>query len=86
MASPHVAAVAALMLQKNPSLVQAQVEATLKQTALTLPNTDVRTNIFDPNYGWVDIAWDDTCGTATCDAVGAGLVQADGAIGATPTP
>jgi hypothetical protein len=32
------------------------------------------------------MAWDTVCGGAACDAVGAGLLQADGAIGITPTP
>jgi hypothetical protein len=30
------------------------------------------------------MAWDTDCGGVTCDAVGAGLVQADGTIASTP--
>ena len=46
MATPHVASVAALMLQKNPNLMQSQVEGILKSTALTMPSSGSRT-IFD---------------------------------------
>jgi subtilisin family serine protease len=84
MASPHVASVAALMLEKNPSLVQVQVESILKASALTIPASGSR-SIFDPYYdGFVPIAWDADCNGTLCDAVGAGLVQADSAVTATP--
>src|SRR4029453_290106 len=36
-ASPHVAGIAALMLQKNPGLTAAQIEQILENTALPLP-------------------------------------------------
>jgi hypothetical protein len=36
-ATPHFAGVAVLMLQKNPTLTQAEVESILKSTALSLP-------------------------------------------------
>jgi subtilisin family serine protease len=36
MASPHVAGIVALMVQKNPSLTAAEAEATLESTALPL--------------------------------------------------
>lgn len=37
MATPHVSAVAALMLRKNPTLSQGDVESVLKSTALNIP-------------------------------------------------
>lgn len=82
MASPHVAAVAALMLQKNPSLTQAQVESIMKATALALPDTG-SVNIWD-NTSAATITWDTDCGGTPCNPVGAGVLQADAALGATP--
>jgi subtilisin family serine protease len=83
MASPHVASLAALMLQKNPTLTQAQVEAILKATALPMPAVGSRL-VFDFDQ-YADIVWDTDCGAlGACDAVGRGLVQADKAIAATP--
>lgn len=38
MASPHVAGLAALMLEKDSTLIQSEVEAILEATALPLPN------------------------------------------------
>ena len=84
MASPHVASVAALMLQKNPTLTQAQVEGFLKASALSIPPSGTR-SVFDIS-ATVSISWDTDCDGTTCDAVGAGLIQADAAIGVTPTP
>jgi subtilisin family serine protease len=76
MASPHTAAVAALMLEKNPSLTQAQVEAILKATALPIPpgfggDVNITGNFTDPQV------WG-------ANATGSGLVQADAAVAATP--
>lgn len=82
MATPHVASLAALMLDKNPALSQAQVENIMKSTALAIPNTGSQ-NIWD-NTAAATITWDTTCGTLTCDPVGAGLIQADLALAATP--
>jgi subtilisin family serine protease len=83
MASPHVASVAALMLQKNPSLMQAQVEAILKATALKMPEAGSR-DIYDFDQP-ATVVWDKDCGElGECDPVGSGVVQADGAIAATP--
>jgi len=84
MTSPHVASVAALMLQKNPTLTQAQVEGFLKASALSIPPSGTR-SVFDIS-ATVSISWDTDCDGTTCDAVGAGLIQADAAIGVTPTP
>jgi len=83
MATPHVASVAALMLQKNPALTQAQVESILKSTALPLPAVGSQL-VFDFDQ-FATIMWDTTCGAlGACDAVGSGVVQADAALGATP--
>ncbi len=83
MATPHVTSVAALMLQKNPNLTPAQVESILKSSALAVPSSGSK-NIWN-NTAAATITWDTDCGTAgTCDPVGAGLIQADAAIAATP--
>ena len=82
MASPHVASVAALMMQKNRTLTQASVQSLLKVSALALPPTGLR-SVFDFDH-WADIGWDTLCGSVACDAVGAGVIQADTALSMTP--
>ncbi len=91
--TPLVAAVAALMLEKNPTLTQPAVETILKATALPLPAADSRANIQEPFFSQdpalgispvYSPSWDTDCGGQFCDAVGAGLVQADGALAGTP--
>lgn len=76
MAAPHVAATAALMLEKNPSLTQAQVENILRSTALPMPpgfGGDIQITV-----GFTDLqVWG-------ANATGTGLIQADAAIAATP--
>ncbi len=47
MATPHVAAAAALLLEENPSLAPAQVKSLLQETADDLGATG-----WDPAYGW----------------------------------
>ena len=84
MATPHTSAVAALIMEKNPNLTQAQVENILKSTALPLAATGSR-DIFDFDHA-ATITWDTDCDGAPCDAVGAGVLQADAALGATPAP
>jgi len=86
MATPHVSAIVALMLEKNPSLTQAQVEDILKSTALPIPPSSMTVyNIgYDPEeekyvWGWWTYEW-------SLDATGAGLVQADLAVEYTPQP
>jgi len=71
MAAPHVAATAAMMLEKDTSLTQAQVEAIMKSTALPIP----------PGTGGDPRTYPNTWGT---DATGAGLIQVDDAIAAIP--
>ena len=75
-----------MMLEKNPNLNQATVESILKLTALPMAANDGRPGILEPLlYGtYFDAAWDDDCDGTPCDPVGAGLVQADGALAATP--
>jgi subtilisin family serine protease len=76
MAAPHVTATAALMLEKNPALTQAQVEGILKATALPIPpgfGGDIQiTAGFNDLQEW------------GANATGTGLIQADAAIAATP--
>ena len=84
MATPHVTAAAALMLEKDPTLTQALIEGIMKNTALTIPVSGSK-NVFDLlTFDYYDFAWDTDCDGVTCDAVGAGLLQVDAAIGAIP--
>jgi subtilisin family serine protease len=73
MATPHVAATAALLLQKNPNLTQIQIEAILKSTALSIPAGSATVFDLSPVQGYYTYTW----GT---DATGAGLIQADAAL------
>jgi subtilisin family serine protease len=84
--TPLTAGVAALMLEKNPALAQATVESILKATALPMASNDGRLDVLEPFlYGnYFDPSWDDDCNGTPCDPVGAGLVQADAALTATP--
>ncbi len=71
MASPRVTGAVALMLQKNPSLTAAQAETILESTATPLP-PGCRTVAIDGQVCWGS------------DATGAGLLDADAALKATP--
>jgi len=83
MATPHVVSVAALMLQKNPAMQQAQVESILKASALPIPSVGSQL-VFDFDH-FTTIVWDNSCGAlGSCDAVGRGLIQADKALALTP--
>jgi hypothetical protein len=73
---------AALILGKNPTRTQAQIESTLKSTALAIPNTGTE-NIFDFDH-FANVSWGTDCNGTPCDAVGSGLIQVDDALAATP--
>lgn len=77
MASPHVASVAALMLEENSALTQAQIEAALESTAVDIGGGTRL--VWDPFHvdgpDFYPVTWG-------ADAAGKGLVQADLAIGA----
>jgi subtilisin family serine protease len=74
MAAPHVAGIAALMMQKNPSLTQEDVEGILESTAIPMDAGCRNVNV--PG-GTQEICW----GT---NATGAGLTTADAALDGTP--
>ena len=82
MSAPHVTSVAALMLQKNPSLTQSQIESIMKSTTLVMPDSGSR-DIWD-NTAAATMTWDTDCNGTPCDPVGAGLLLADQAISAVP--
>jgi subtilisin family serine protease len=84
MATPHVSAIAAMMLEKDPTLSQSDVENYLKMTSSAVPyNSDMWVfDLYDAagnfapnfyNYEWGEI-----------EATGAGVVQANAAIEAIP--
>jgi subtilisin family serine protease len=74
MAAPHVSGVAALVLQKDPALTQSDVAAILQASALPVaPGSYV-----DPTTV-LETSW----GSGAADQ-GAGLIQADAALGLTP--
>jgi subtilisin family serine protease len=81
-ATPHVSGAAAMLLEKNPSLTQAQVESLLTSTALPIPASGSMP-FFDFDHPST-ISWDTDCDGTPCDAVGSGLLQVDKAIAATP--
>lgn len=82
MSSPHVAGIAALMLQKNSSLTQSQVETILEGAAFPM---DSGTRTVRNSAGATGtVTWGpDQCDPA-CDADGAGFITADAALAATP--
>jgi subtilisin family serine protease len=77
MASPHVAGIAALMAQKQPSLTGPQVETILENTAISLGLGTQTRNIVDPNTGPTTVSWE-------IDASGHGLATADAALAVIP--
>ena len=82
MATPHVAAVSALLLENDPTLTQPEIESILKSTALAIPAAG-SSDIWD-NTAPATITWDTDCDGTPCDAVGSGLIQADAAINSLP--
>jgi subtilisin family serine protease len=75
MATPHVASVAALMLQKNPRLNATAVENIMQSTALKIGAGSVPVWDISPTQGYYTRTWGS-------DAVGSGLIQADAAVAA----
>jgi subtilisin family serine protease len=72
-AAPHVAGIVAQMLEKNPTLTQAQAEEILKSTALSVsPNSDGVSTALQ-----IVAPWD-------FNATGAGLVRGTAALAVTP--
>jgi subtilisin family serine protease len=95
LASPHVAGIAALMLQKNPGLTAAEIEQILENTALSLPPgcRNVRVAESGPGHRWsfrfldlVNISLFNATVCWNASPAGHGLVQADAALAATPLP
>lgn len=75
MAAPHVAGIAALIMQKNDALLQHDIEGLLEGEAVPMP-AGCR-DIVDLYVGAMEICWGD-------DASGAGLVDAEAALAAAP--
>jgi subtilisin family serine protease len=84
MAAPHVSATAAMLLEKNDGLSQSDVEDILESTAAPIPAGSAQ--VWDPFHldadgnadpSFVTMSWGD-------DATGAGLLQVDAALAATP--
>ena len=80
MASPHVAGIAALMLQQDASRSQTEIESALESAAIPFDYSgqdELCRSVLDPNAGaMVDVCWG-------ADASGAGLITADAALGLT---
>ena len=76
MAAPHVTGTVALMLQKRPSLTQAQAETILQNTAIGI-GAGCRDVVPFPGLPETEICW-------TANATGEGLLEADAAVAATP--
>ena len=78
MASPHVAGIAALMLQQDASLSQTGIESTLESAAIPFDYSGedpLCRSVVDPNLGkLVEVCWG-------ADASGSGLITADAALG-----
>jgi subtilisin family serine protease len=75
MASPHVAGIVALMLQKDPTLTAPDAEAILEKSAVPLPAGSRTVTEIDGST--VTYTWG-------ADATGAGLATADAALAQTP--
>jgi subtilisin family serine protease len=96
--TPHIAGVAALMLQKNPTLTQAQIESILESTAMPMPpaSRDIHFGLIQHGNiggrfptlrnGFANSVIIDLTASWANNANGAGLLQADAALAATPTP
>jgi subtilisin family serine protease len=85
MATPHVASAAAMLLEKDGTLTQSEIEGILKGSALPLPAAGSRL-ILD-NTVVATISWDTLCevaGNKPCVAVGSGLLHVYAALAAVP--
>jgi subtilisin family serine protease len=76
LAAPHVTGTVALLLQKNPSLTQAQAESILESSAVPLA-AGCRSVLPDLGVPPEEICWG-------ADATGSGLLDAAAAVAATP--
>lgn len=75
MSSPHVAGIAALMMQKNPALTQGMVETLLEGAAKPMGAGCATVN--NPGGATATTCWN-------ADATGAGFITADAALAVTP--
>ena len=80
--APLTAGAAALLLEKDPTLGQADVEAILKSSALPISPAGVAPGVVLAG----DVSWDGDCGGVFCDPVGSGLLQVDDALAAASRP
>jgi subtilisin family serine protease len=77
--TPHVTALAALLLEKDPALTQAEIESILRSSAIPIPAGSAE--VWDPFNAngpqFVTYSWGS-------NATGSGLVQADAALSLVP--
>lgn len=84
MATPHVAGIVALMLQKNPTLTAADAKTILDGAAIPLP-AGCRT-VAGPSGTTEQHCWGSGYDQPGQDADGHGVITADAALAATPAP
>ena len=80
MAAPHVAAAAAMMLEKDSTLTQGEIETILEDTALKLEPAGGSRLVWNPfieTPAFETVSWGP-------DAIGSGLIQVDEAIATLP--
>lgn len=80
MAAPHVSSVAALMLEADPGLTQAEIESHMTSTAVPIGAGSAEVwNPFLAAPGFETLTW-------PANATGSGLIQADAAVAAAAGP
>ncbi len=84
MATPHVAGIVALMLQKNPALTAAEAEAILENAAIALAPAGCQA-VPSP-YGLEQHCWGSGYDLNGQNAYGHGVITADAALDGTPVP